>query len=111
MEEMDNDMESKKAVSVLRNMGAELVAGRTWKIVYAKFSSNHLCYKFDGVVSPYGFDIKNYTMVITFPRSHLKELFHAKSGFHVIETSDAVYLYYIEAYFNGFANRLAGTDP
>jgi hypothetical protein len=35
----------------------------------------------------------------------LKELFRAEKGYHIIETSDAVYLYYIEAYFDGSANQ------
>jgi hypothetical protein len=101
--------------------GAELAAGRKWKDVYEKFSDANpdmryraknpksvrtlVGYRFDGVVSPCGFDIMSFTMVQFFPQAHLKELFRAKQGHHVIETSDAVYLYYIEAYFNGFTNK------
>jgi hypothetical protein len=115
------DMETKKAINILRKMGTELAAGRKWKDVYEKFSDANLDmieyaknpksirtlvhYNCDGVISPCGFDIMRFTIVRYFPRAHLKELFRAEKGYHIIETSDAVYLYYIEAYFDGSANQ------
>jgi hypothetical protein len=113
-----DDMELRQAGGVLEEMKSELIKGNPWAAVYRKFSdlypnihdrakdpSSHrtvICYQYDGVVSPTGFDIQYYLVTNTLPPlEHLQELFRAKQGTHVIGTPDGIYLYHIGSYFGG----------
>jgi hypothetical protein len=112
-----DDMELHKAERVLENMKSELAGGKPWATVYAKFAdqnpdmrdrakdqSSHrtlICYLYDGVVSPTGFDLLTYSVREYLPLEHLPELFRAKQGDHIIKTRDGVYLYHIDSYADG----------
>ncbi len=113
------DMEPGKAESVLREMRAELEAGNPWPAAYRKFADLNpdvrdraknpksirtlICYLYDGVVSPSGFDILGYHMAERLPLEHLRELFRVKRGAHIFKADDGVYLYHIERHFDDAA--------
>lgn len=111
------DMPPNKAEPVLRQMSKELDAGMAWSDVYRKYSDMHpdlrgsssnpgraqtlICYLYDSTVSPSGFDILTYRTVENLPLEHLRELFRAKRGTHILRATGGVYLYHITSYYNG----------
>jgi hypothetical protein len=107
-----NDKGLQEAEGVLEEMKKELVAAKPWDVVYRKFADLNpdtreraenpfsvrtlICYQYDGVVSPSGFDILTYSVSKYLPPlEHLQQLFRAKQGTHVIRTAEGVYLYHI----------------
>src|SRR5258708_3576744 len=52
-------------------------------------------YLYDGTVSPGGFDILDYYTPEDLPLEHLRELFRAKRGTHILRAAGGVYLYHI----------------
>jgi hypothetical protein len=113
-----DDMDLHKARSVLDQMKSELVAGKPWAATYGKFAglnpnmreraknpssvSTLICYRYDGIVSPTGFDISIYGIGAYLPPlEHLRQLFQAKRGTHIIGSKDGVFLYHIESYAEG----------
>jgi hypothetical protein len=113
------DMPPDKAETVLRQMSKNLEAGTQWADTYRKFSDLYpdmrdrardpksvrtlICYLYDGTISPNGFDILTYRAAEDLPVEHLRELFRAKHGTHVLRARGGVYLYYIQSYYNGAA--------
>jgi hypothetical protein len=111
------DMPPDKAEAVLRQMSLELEAGKAWADTYRKFSDLHpdmrdrakdpnsvrtlICYLYDSTVSPSGFDILAYRTAEDLPLEHLRELFRAKGGTHVLRAAGGVYLYHIRSYYDG----------
>lgn len=109
-------MKPDKAEFALRAMSTDLQAGMSWADAYRKHSDLHpdmrdrakdpksvrtlICYLYDSVVSPSGFDILTYGTAESLPVEHLRELFHAKRGTHILRASDGVYLYHIHSYHN-----------
>jgi hypothetical protein len=105
-----------KAESVLRRMSKELNAGVVWAKVYEKYSDLYpdlrdrdtnpkitrtlICYLYDSIVSPNGFDIMTYSMAEDLPLEHLQELFRIKHGTCVLRAQGGVYLYNITSYYN-----------
>jgi hypothetical protein len=110
------DMSVDKAKSVLLKMSKELNAGVAWSKVYEKYSDLHpdlrdrdrnpkitrtlICYLYDSIVSPNGFDIMTYSMAESLPLEHLQELFRIKHGTCVLRGKGGVYLYNITNYYD-----------
>jgi len=113
------DMKANRAQSALQAMRIDLQAGMSWARAYRKHSDRHpdmrdratnpksvrtlVCYLYDSVVSPSGFDIKTYRTAESLPVEHLSELFRAKKGTHILKGADGVYLYHIQSYHNDAA--------
>ena len=117
----NEDMPTEKAESVLKEMSAELQMGKSWAAAYGKYADLNpdlrdrekdpkstrtlISYLYDAVVSPTGFDILDYRLTDNLPPKHLPELFHVKQGTLVLKSTNGVYLYRIEKYFDGVNNR------
>ena len=115
-----DDMEPDKAEQVFREMKAQLEDGTTWADAYGKFSKMNpdtrarakdpksictlICYLYDGIVSPDGFDILTYSISENLPLDHVRALFPAKRGVSVVRGSDGVYLYQVTDCYDGSAN-------
>ena len=107
-----DDMELSAAEQALQELRLDLEAGTSWADAYRKAADKHpdlkdrardprsvrtlVCYLYDSVVSPTGFDILRYSMATDLPPQHLAEVFRVGIGTHVLKTSDAVYLYHIK---------------
>ena len=107
-----DDMELTGAESALQEMRADLEAGMVWAEAYRKAADKHpdlndrakdprsvrtvVCYLYEGIVSPTGFDILRYAVATDLPPQHLQEIFRAARGTYVIKTSEAVYLYHMK---------------
>lgn len=108
-----DDMELAGAESALQEMRADLDAGTVWAEAYRKAADKHpdlkdrakdprsvrtvVCYLYDGIVSPTGFDILRYAVATGLPPQHLQEIFRAARGTYVLKTSEAVYLYHMKS--------------
>jgi hypothetical protein len=121
------DMDPGKAASVLVKMNIELQAGKSWAVVYGKFADQNpdmrdraedpkstgtlISYLYDAVVSPAGFDILNSRFLQNIPAQHLPDLFRAKQGTLVLKSTRGVYLYHIEGFYDGAANKSLHSTP
>ena len=104
------DMEMSAAEQALQEMRSDLEAGTSWADAYRKAAAKYpdlkdraknpvsvrtfVCYLYDGVVSPTGFDILRYRVATDLPSQHLAELVRVGPGTRVLKTADAVYLYH-----------------
>jgi len=104
------DVELSAAEQALQEMRSDLEAGTSWADAYRKAADKHpdlkdrakdprsvrtlVCYLYDSVVSPTGFDILRYSMATDLPPQHLAEVVRANRGTRVLKTSEAVYLYH-----------------
>ena len=111
------DMQSDNAENALQAMKTDLLAGVLWADAYRKHSDLHpdmrdrakdpnstrtlIGYLYGSTVSPTGFDIVTYRTAENVPLTHLRELFQAKRGSHILKAADGVYLYHIQSYYNG----------
>jgi hypothetical protein len=111
------DMPPNEAETVLRHMRTELEAGKTWIDAYRRCADLHpdprdraqdprstrtlVSYLYDTTVSPGGFDILDYRTAESLPLEHLRELFRAKHGTHILRAAGGVYLYHIGNYYDG----------
>jgi hypothetical protein len=110
------DMPPDKAETALQAMRADLQGGASWADAYRKHSDLHpdmrdrakdprsvrtlICYLYDSTVSLSGFDIVTYRTAESLPTEHLKELFRAKRGTHILRAPDGVYLYHIQSHYD-----------
>jgi len=108
------DMEADRAESALQAMRADLQSGMSWSDAYRKHSDLHpdmrdrakdpksirtlICYLYDSTISPIGFDIVTYRTAENLTLAHIRELFQAKRGTHILKAADGVYLYHIQSY-------------
>jgi hypothetical protein len=108
------DMLPEKADTALQAMRTDLQAGASWADAYRKHSDLHpdkldrakdpgsvrtlIGYLYDGTVSSSGFDIETYRTAESLPAEHLRELFRARRGTHILRAADGVYLYHIQSY-------------
>lgn len=109
----NDDMELSAAERALQEMRVDLEAGTSWADAYRKAADKHpdlkdrakdprsvrtlVCYLYDSVVSPTGFDILRYTVAADLPQQHLAEVFRAGRGTHVLKTPEGVYLYHFKS--------------
>jgi len=107
---------------VIGAMRQDLLAGKRWKESYRRASDQmlnqydirlgsrhvgtHLNYAFAGSATPDyrdfigRVDLRTYKYA-SVPDGHLEVLFAAEGGTHIIETGEAIWLYYAEDYFTG----------
>jgi hypothetical protein len=111
------DMPPETAENALLAMRKNLEAGTSWAEAYRKHSDLNpdirdraknpksvrtvICYLYEGTISPTGFDIVTYRKAENLPVAHLRELFRAKQGTHVLKAVDGVYLYHIQTFYHG----------
>lgn len=110
------DMPPGDATRALKTMKRDLCAGELWIDVYRKQSDLHpdlrartenpksvqtlVAYLYDGPVSETGFDLVTYATAEALPVAHLRELFHAKRGTHILQAANGVFLYHIRNYYD-----------
>jgi hypothetical protein len=105
------DAEKEVAERVLRDMKAELATGGSWDRAYRKAADllpdtrraqeekgwrTHLCYLYDGLISPTGFDLLDRRISDQLNHDHIRQVFETKGGVHLWETKDCYWLYYVE---------------
>ena len=117
---VEDDMDLATAERVLSGMRDDLNAGMSWTDAYQKTAAQNpdlkaraknprsvqtlVCYLFDSVVSPSGFDISDYRIADDLLLVHLREVFCIKQGTLVLKTEEAVYLYHIKQYYEPAAD-------
>jgi hypothetical protein len=109
------DIPAEKAEKALTAMRQDLRNGAAWRDALRKQADLHpdirdrannpksvgtlISYLYDSVVSQDGFDIVYYRILERVPPGHLRELFRAKQGTHVLKGEDGVYLYHIRKFY------------
>lgn len=107
------DATKEAAEKALSGLTADLVAGVPWRRAYLAAADllpdkersakegggwrTFLCYRYDGLISPIGFDILNRRFSEYLPQDHVGKLFEVKIGVHRLETAEVYWLYYVEA--------------
>jgi hypothetical protein len=110
-----NDVPADAAEQSLRGLEADLTAGVPWQRAYAKAANQvldkersrkegggwrtFLCYQYDGLVSPTGFDPLTYRISDRLKPDHIRRLFEAKGGTRRFVTPTGFWLYHTEAYY------------
>lgn len=108
------DATKEAAEKALAGLKADLAAGVPWQRAYLAAADllpdkersakegggwrTFLCYRYDGLISPTGFDILHRQISEQLPPDHIGKLFEAKNGVHRLETPEAYWLYYAEAF-------------
>jgi hypothetical protein len=103
---------AEKALAVLK---ADLAAGVAWDRAYRAAADllfdkersqkegggwrTFLCYRYDGLISPTGFDLLDRRISGQLPSNHIDKLFEGKGGVHHLETADAYWMYYVETFY------------
>ena len=102
------------AEKALESLTTDLAAGITWHMAYRKAADllpdreraqkeggwrTLLCYCYDGLVSPTGFDLLTRTMSDRLDPGHVRKLFEAKGRVHRLETETAYWVYFVEAVY------------
>jgi hypothetical protein len=109
------DATKEMAEKALAGLKADLAAGVTWQRAYRAAADilfdkersqkegggwrTFLCYRYDGLISPTGFDLFDRRISEQLHPDHIGKLFEAKGGVQRLETADAYWLYYIEAFY------------
>jgi hypothetical protein len=108
------DATKEAAEKALVGLKADLAAGVPWgrayraaaDLLFDKVRSEKegggwrtfLCYRYDGLISPAGFDVLDRRISKELPPDHIGKLFEAKTGVHRLETAEVYWLYYVEAF-------------
>jgi hypothetical protein len=102
------------ADQVLRGLQSALVAGQPWAAAYRSAADQlldtrrtqaeggwrtFLCYAYDGLVAPTGFDLLDRRISSRLSPDHIQKIFEARGGAHRLETDDAWWLYHAEAFY------------
>jgi hypothetical protein len=112
---LDKKNVSKEAAEkTLTGLKANLDARMSWEKAYEKAadalsdkagsereggSRTFLCYRYDGLISPTGFDLLDRSISIELPPEHVRKLFDAKIGVHRLDTDERYWLYFVEAVY------------
>jgi hypothetical protein len=107
------DVPKEAADKALAALQADLAEGVPWQQAYRTAADllfdkersrkegggwrTFLCYRYEGLVSPTGFDLLNRRISDQLDAGHVRKLFEAKRNVHRLETADAWWLYYVEA--------------
>lgn len=107
------DVVKELAEKVLSGLKSELVAGHPWAQAYQRAADQlldtrraqaeggwrtYLCYEYDGLIAATGFDLLDYRISDRLRPDHIRILFEAKRGVHLLETEDGYWLYYVEEF-------------
>jgi|OpeIllAssembly_1097287.scaffolds.fasta_scaffold344510_1 hypothetical protein len=108
------DASKEAAENALTGLNADLTAGVPWERAYRMAadrlfdkersqreggSRTFLCYRYDGLISPTGFDLLDRRISEELPPGHIGRLFEAKVRVLRLETADAYWLYHVEAFY------------
>jgi hypothetical protein len=109
------DVPKEAAEKALAGFKADLAAGIPWQRAYRTAADllfdkersrkegggwrTFLCYRYDGLISPAGFDLLDRRISDQLDAGHVRKLFEAKGDVHRLDTADAFWLYYVEAYY------------
>lgn len=109
------DVPREQAETALADLKTALVAAVPWERAYGKAADllfdkersrregggwrTFLCYRYDGLVSPTGFDLLDRRISDQLDPSHVRKLFEAKAVVHRLETAAEYWLYYVEAIY------------
>jgi hypothetical protein len=102
------------AEKALLGLKSELVTGQPWARAYQRAADQlldtrraqaeggwrtFLCYEYDGLIAPTGFDLLDHRISDRLRPDHIRKLFEAKGGVHLLETEDGYWLYYVEEFY------------
>jgi len=109
------DASKEAAEKALTHLQRDLASGATWSRAYEASAEDvfdkersrkegggwrtFLCYRYEGLISPIGFDLLDRRISRDLPSGHVEKLFKAKGAVHRFETADAYWLYYVEAMY------------
>jgi hypothetical protein len=102
-----SDVEPGRAQSVLNGLKADLERGDPWARAYIRAyeslpdtrrGGTLIGYRYDGLISPNGFDLMYRWNAGELESAHVRALFAARGGTHIWESADAYWLYHTEAF-------------
>jgi hypothetical protein len=108
------DVSREQAETALAVLAADLAGGMPWDQAYRKAADvlfdtersrkegggwrTFLCYRYDGLISPLGFDLLDRRITDQLPADHVRQLFELMKGTLQRETAERYWLYFIEAF-------------